>query len=249
MITDDFSRDKAILVPADIYKETGKYFKACICTFSPLILDKLLALYPSRIVGHVGSVKGPVPIYAFEAGGKTIGAFSISIGSALAGTDLIDLNHIAGADTFIVFGSAGALNREAIAGRYVIPTAAYRDEGFSYHYAPPADYIDIPGSEFTAGVFAELNAPFVLGRTWTTDAFYRETRAKLNKRVAEGCLTVEMEMAGLQAVSSFHGFKLYSFLQAGDVLDGEEYDISGLHDANHDLAKLHIAVEIAKRVG
>ena len=51
-----------------------------------------------------------------------------------------------------------------------------------------------------------------------------------------------------QAVCSFHGFRLYSFLQAGDVLDGEEYDFSGLPEANHDLRKLHIAVEIAKRV-
>ena len=248
MITDDFSRDRAIISPEDIYKEAGEYFKTCICTFSPAILAGLLARFPNRQVSEVSTVKGPVPIYAFETDGVTCGAFSLSIGSALAGTDIIDINRVAGADTFIVFGSAGALDSKTIGGRFVIPTAAYRDEGFSYHYAPPSDYIDIPGSERTAEIFKEIGAPFVLGRTWTTDAFYRETKAKLDKRVSEGCLTVEMELAGLQAACSFHGFRLYAFLQAGDVLDGERYDVSGLHGANHDTAKLHIALEIAKRV-
>lgn len=247
-MTEDFSREKAIIGPQDIYKEAGSFFKTCICTFSPKILEELLALYPHRMVAQVGNVKGPVPVYSFDVGERTFGAFSISVGSALAGTDLIDLNYIAGADTFIVFGSAGVLDRKAIAGRYVIPAFAYRDEGLSYHYAPPSDYIGLPDNEITADIFAELGVPFVKGGTWTTDAFYRETRQKLEKRVSEGCLTVDMEMAGLAAVSAFHGFRLFSFLQAGDVLDGEEYDLAGLHGANHDIDKLHIALEIAKRV-
>ncbi|MCR5809192.1 MAG: nucleoside phosphorylase [Clostridiales bacterium] len=248
MITDGFSTDKAIIGPVDIYKERGSYFDVCICLFSPKLLEELLALYPHRQAASFGSVKGAVPVYAFEADGKTIGAFSMSVGSALAGTEIIDVNYVAGASSFVVFGSAGALDKGKIGGRYVIPTSAYRDEGMSYHYAPPSDYIELPDNAVTARIFDELNIPCVLGKTWTTDAFYRETRAKLEKRVSEGCLTVEMEMAGLAAVCSFHGFKLYSFLQAGDVLDGEEYDIAELYDANHDLRKLHIAVEIAKRV-
>lgn len=248
MITDGFSREKPIISPEDIYKEKGRFFSVCVCVFSPVLLEELLSLYPHRTVAHFGTVKGAVPVYAFETEGKTIGAFSMSVGSALAGTEIIDVNHLAGATSFVVFGSAGALDKNAIAGRYVIPTAAYRDEGMSYHYAPPSDYIELTDNAVTAEVFKELKIPFALGRTWTTDAFYRETKEKLRKRVSEGCLTVEMEMAGLQAVCSFHGFRLYSFLQAGDVLDGEEYDFSGLPEANHDLRKLHIAVEIAKRV-
>ncbi|MCR5610702.1 MAG: nucleoside phosphorylase [Clostridiales bacterium] len=248
MITDGFSRDKAIIGPENIYMERGDYFRVCLCIFSPALLDGLLSLYPHRHVSSFGTVKGECPIYAFETDGKTIGAFSMSVGSALSATELIDVNYLTGADSFIVFGSAGALDREAIAGRYVIPTAAYRDEGMSYHYAPPSDYIELADNTITARIFDELKVPYVLGKTWTTDAFYRETGEKLKKRVSEGCLTVEMEMAGLQAVCSFHGFKLYSFLQAGDVLDGGEYDCSGLHFANHDRRKLDIAVEMAKRV-
>lgn len=248
MITDGFTNEKGVISPEDIYGKGERLFDICICTFSPAIFGELLSLYPSRQAAFVGSVKGHQPIYSIETEGKTIGAFCISMGSALSGTELIDINVLTGAYKFIVFGSAGALNSKAIASRFVIPTAAYRDEGLSYHYAPPSDYIELPDNEFTVKVFRELGIPHVTGKTWTTDAFYRETRSKLEKRVSEGCLTVEMEMAGLQAVSSYHGFKLYSFLQAGDVLDKEEYDISGLHEANHDLKKLRIALEIAKRV-
>ena len=86
------------------------------------------------------------------------------------------------------------------------------------------------------------------GRVWTTDAFYRETRDQAAKRRAEGCLAVEMELAGVQAVCDFHGFELYDFLVTGDVLDEPVYDKSGLHEANHDLAKVRIALELAGRI-
>lgn len=45
-----------------------------------------------------------------------------------------------------------------------------------------------------------------------------------------------------------HGFELYDFLVTGDVLDTPEYRIADLHGANHDLDKLWIGLEIAKRI-
>ena len=86
------------------------------------------------------------------------------------------------------------------------------------------------------------------GRVWTTDAIYREIRNKVAERRAEGCLAVEMELAGVQAVCDYHGFELYDFLVTGDVLDTPDYQIGELHSANHDTDKLWIALEIAKRI-
>ena len=65
---------------------------------------------------------------------------------------------------------------------------------------------------------------------------------------AEGCLAVEMEVAGVEAVCDFYGFELYDFLVTGDVLDAPVYENGGLHSANHDFDKLDIALEIAKRI-
>ena len=153
-----------------------------------------------------------------------------------------------GATKFVMFGSAGNLNREATAGKFVVPAEAYRDEGMSYHYAPPADYIGIPGSETVGRVVEELKMPYVRGRVWTTDALYRETKNQVAQRQQEGCLAVDMELAGVQAVCGFHGFSLYDFLITGDVLDAEEYSPEGLREANHTLKHFYLALEIAKRL-
>ena len=78
------------------------------------------------------------------------------------------------------------------------------------------------------------------------DAFYRELRRQMEERRAEGCLTVDMELAGVQAVCAFHGWELYSFLQCGDVLDLPEWDVAGLREANHCLDNFALALKIAE---
>ena len=134
-------------------------------------------------------------------------------------------------------------------GRFVIPTYAYRDEGMSYHYAPPSDYIFIRNHDKLAAIFRRLNLPYVEGRVWTTDAFMRETVGLTNRRRSEGCIAVEMELAGVQAVCDFTGLELYDFLVTGDVLSEDEYRVEELSDANHNMDKFYIALEIAKAIG
>ena len=76
----------------------------------------------------------------------------------------------------------------------------------------------------------------------------RETVNLVNKRKQEGCIAVEMELAGIQAVCDFYGFEIYDFLAPGDVLLEDNYEIEQLAAANHNLDKLFIALQIAKRV-
>ena len=76
----------------------------------------------------------------------------------------------------------------------------------------------------------------------------RETRNLVEKRKQEGCIAVEMELAGVQAACDFYGLQLFDFLEPGDVLDQESYDHSLLASANHDERKLVIALEIAYEV-
>lgn len=68
------------------------------------------------------------------------------------------------------------------------------------------------------------------------------------KRKEEGCIAVEMEIAGVQSVCDFHDLDLYSFIVTGDVLSEEKYEVGGLHNANHNLDKFFIALKIAKRI-
>ena len=118
----------------------------------------------------------------------------------------------------------------------------------SYHYAEPTDYIKIEYCDEVADILSEMNIPFVKGRVWTTDAICRETRNLCKKRFSEGCIAVEMELAGTQSVCSFHGWKLYNFLMTGDVLDQPEYNATGLSDANHSFTKFDLALTLAAKI-
>ena len=93
----------------------------------------------------------------------------------------------------------------------MIPAEAYRDEGTSYHYAPAADYITIKNADIVANFMRENGIPFVKGKAWTTDSFYRETINNFNKHKADGCISVEMECAALQAMCDFRGLNFYTF--------------------------------------
>jgi uridine phosphorylase len=68
----------------------------------------------------------------------------------------------------------------------MVPTEAYRDEGTSYHYMPASDYITVKNSDIVAEFMETYGIPYVKGKTWTTDSFYRETvnNFKKHKKMA-----------------------------------------------------------------
>lgn len=237
-----------IITPDRIFGEKRRLCKTCIVTFSQVILENVLESFACTQLARINACNGSIPIYSLRDGERTIGIYLSAIGSAMAATDIIETSWLTGAENFIVFGSAGSLNREATEGKLVVPTAAYRDEGMSYHYAPAAPYIELPGAKRVAEVFDALGVPYVLGKTWTTDAIYRETRARMSERKNEGCLCVEMEAAGAQAVCSHYGFRLYYFLMTGDVLDLPAWDVGELRAANHCLDNFRLALELARTV-
>ncbi len=250
MIIHSFDPDsEAIISPASIFGEQKKICDTAIATFSREIYPAVLERYPHEQIAEISAANRirPVHLLTLEEDRKVVFYLS-EIGSAMAGTDVIEINWKTGANKFILFGSAGALDKEATAGKYVIPTAAYRDEGLSYHYAPPADYISVPNADCLAEFFSKHHLPFVKGKVWTTDAIYMETRELVRQRKADGCIAVEMELAGVQAVCSYHGLELYDFLVTGDVVDQPVYSPEGLKEANHSFDKFDIAVMIANSI-
>lgn len=248
MIIDSFDLSEAIVSPASFFGEQNHICKIAIATFSFEIFAAVLEKYPHEVITKLGSVNKIRQVYLVDADGVKFVFYLSEMGSAQAATDVIEINWQTGAEKFILFGSCGALDPEKTKGKYIIPTASYRDEGMSYHYAPPADYIDIKNADFMGALFEAKGYPYIKGRVWTTDALYRETRDNVRKRKEEGCIAVEMELAGVQAVCDYHGLELYDFLVAGDVVDQPDYTPDGLSEANHSFDKFNIAVEIAKTI-
>ncbi len=245
MITDSYHEEKSSLFSPGAFLGERRYIcDTAIATFSHEIFSEVLKMFPHTEIANTASANGHKPVFLVEADGKSFVFYMSSIGACLAGNDLIEVQWQTGIKRLVVFGSCGALDSEAVNGKYIIPTESYRDEGMSYHYAPSSDYIKIRNSSDLAGMFTALRLPFVTGRIWTTDAPYRETAAAVEKRKKDGCIAVEMELAGLQAVCDFYDVELYAFLAAGDVLDAEEYRPEGLKEANHSLDKFLAALRL-----
>ena len=249
MIIHDFDPETPSMIDMEAFYGPQKHLvDKCLVLFSKEIHDHLLGRYDCAVIGRIGACNGYTPIYSFQLEGEMVAFFLSAIGSALASGFCYEVHWQTGATKFVMFGSCGSLNGEVTRGKYIVPTEAYRGEGASYYYAPPADYICIQSADRVAAVFDELGAPYVKGRVWTTDSMIRETVGLVQKRKAEGCIAVEMELAGVQALCDFYGFELYDFLEAGDVLAESGYDAAGLQSANHHLGKLSLGLEILKRI-
>ena len=251
MITDAFDRQSPAIINPPVNPDAMPV-DACILTFSHEIEKFVLSHYDCKQAGCLWSATGGTPIYSIADQGKTFAFLKTYIGApACAGTVEESLSVIR-TDRYILFGGAGCLNKEIAHGKVMVPTAAYRDEGTSYHYAPAADEILIKNGEVVAGFMAANRIPYVKGRTWTTDAFYRETRSRFEQRKAEGCISVEMECAAIQAVCDFRGLDLYVFFTSGDLLDAPEWDTrrkgEETEGTQHDPGHFDIALELARYV-
>lgn len=248
-IIEAFDNESKPMVDVSAFYGEAKHFAdVCIVSFSRHVLAMFLEKYKGQSIGHSGTCNGHVEIYLFEAEGKKLLFYMSPIGSAIASAILYEAHHVSGATKFVVYGSCGVLDKEKCSGRLIVPSQAYRDEGLSYHYMPPSDYVEIKNCGKVAQIFEKYNLPYVIGKTWTTDALYMETQNKVKKRKSEGCISVEMESAGLQAVCNHYGFELYTFFYTGDLLDGELWEKANLGgEGEHNISKetFNVALKIA----
>ena len=225
---------------------------ACIITFSWMIEKYVLEQFACQQIGVSKSVTGDTPIWAFDHAGNRFAFFKSFVGAPACVATIEDTRAVFSTQSYILFGGSGCLNKEIARGRVMIPTAAYRDEGTSYHYAPASDYIEIPKASVVEAFMKENGLPYAVGKTWTTDAIFRETENNFAARKAEGCLSVEMECAGVQAMCQFRGLDLYVFFTSGDLLDAPKWtqrmSAGQIKHTQHDAGHFDIALALAEYV-
>jgi uridine phosphorylase len=224
----EFDADRrAIIEPSEIIKGKSPT-EYCVMTFFGGVLRKLLEegrlekfqelLLPSPAVY-------PNEVYRIEFEGQSLVVAHPGVGAALAAGTLEELIAM-GCRKFVACGSSGVLKPELKRGAVIIPDKAVRDEGASYHYCPPAREIEMKKDVLRklVKVLEKHKIDYEIGKTWTTDGFYRETKDKVKKRTREGCITVDMECSAFLAVADFRGVALGQYLTAGDDVSGEEWD-------------------------
>jgi uridine phosphorylase len=197
----------------------------CVMSFFNDVLTDMHARGELEIIDYLTSENGPNPIYKTRNGQVEVAVVHPGVGAPLS-AGFMDELIARGARKFIVCGGAGELDKRIARGHLIIPVAAIRDEGTSYHYLPPGREVGA-NPECVESLERTMKArgiSYLLTKTWTTDSFFRETKKKIKLRKMEGCLTVEMEASALFAVAKFRNVIRAEVLYAGDDVSGDKWD-------------------------
>ncbi|MCU1360645.1 MAG: hypothetical protein JWN99_1934 [Ilumatobacteraceae bacterium] len=217
----DPSQD-AVINPSIHRAPLGFPERAVMCWFGNIVHERTVGLEP---VHNIPFEHGDHAICVVQHRGVPVALVSPGVGAPAAVTSLEILMTL-GATNVIGCGGAGIIRSGFDVGHVIVPTGAIRDEGTSYHYAP-AEAIVAPHPRALAAidqVLTEAGVPHDRGMTWTTDAFFRETAAKVERRRQQGCITVEMEASAMFAAAAFRGAVYAQLLYAGDDVSAAEWD-------------------------
>lgn len=220
----------AIIEPSKVVKPTPNMPQHVVYCFFQDAIESLCGEGKAQVIGHLGSEIGRNPIYRYQHDRQAIAIIHPGVGAPLSGT-FLEETISKGGKKFIACGGAGVLDSTISLGHLVIPESAIRDEGTSYHYLPPSREVSAHPDAVAAikRVLKKHNIPYSLGKTWTTDAPYRETPSKVQNRRDEGALTVEMEAAAFFAIAKFRKVTFGQMLYGGDDVGGSEWDMRDWH--------------------
>jgi uridine phosphorylase len=173
----------------------------------------------------------------FALAGQEVGIIGRVVGAAFAVLVAEEL-FASGCRLLVSLTSAGQIVASGPPPYFVIIDRALRDEGTSYHYAPPADFAKADPSlvESAAKVTSNGRPRVVVGATWTTDAPFRETAEAIEAAQTKGILGVEMEAAALYAFAQSAGVRILCLAHVTNTMgqdgaDFEKGEADGTQDA------------------
>ena len=219
---------RCVIDASAIHKPVPGMPERCVLCFFDDLIARMAESGEAVEVANFVTTAGIQRIYRFEREGRSLALTHPGIGGPMAALALERLLAV-GCRKFIAVGAAGALDPSMPKSSFIVPDSAIRDEGTSYHYLPP-EVECVPGAKALDAIERVLQGEslrFFKGRVWTTDAFYRETPARLAERRGQGAIAVEMEAASFFAVAQFRGVELAQLLYAGDLVQAEGWDPRG----------------------
>ncbi len=253
MLLDEFNPFEApVMSPSDLYSPVEGMPKVLVSCFSHVTFERMIApLHPVQLAKSK-CANGDFPLYRGEYEGTPVALMMAAVGAPSC-VGMMEEAFAMGVETAVVFGNCGVLDQRIRDCSIILPTSALRDEGTSYHYAPAAEEIAVNPvyREDFCRMLEEIGCSYTLGKVWTTDAFYRETREKMRRRRAAGCVCVDMECSALAALARFRDKEVFQFFYAGDNLDSEQWDPRSL--SRHALLEEKdrvalLALELARRI-
>lgn len=252
MLLEEFENVPALIEPTDRQiRGQGQVCPTIILTFNGEIIQALKERGQLQEAGYLKSINGQHPWYLYQTASQTMAVMIAPIGAPMIVGQLEEL-AARGFKNFIILGSCGVLVDNLEADKIILPVSALRDEGTSYHYAPASDEIayDVTLVERLEGIFDKHAIQHTRAKTWTTDAFYRETPAKVKRRLQAGAQVVDMEAAAIMAWSQFRQTKVYQFFYTADYINHEQQSWDSRREERKAdaLTFFDIAVTIAEEI-
>ena len=142
-IIDSFVKDgKPAITVCDVY-EKSDVLRAFIVTFSFRTIDALLDAGRIELISEnsIRSISCNYPVYRFI--GTDIGFVKTTVGAPITSGILEEISYVYSCRKAVLFGTCGTLDRSIPKNMVIVSTHAYRDEGTSYYYMEPSDYIEM----------------------------------------------------------------------------------------------------------
>ena len=199
---------------------------------------KLLMIFAEQVLGDL---KDELDLYTYPErftffgggcefykirGNRLIGFIEGTIGAPI-GASALDTAIAKGVVEVFILGLCGAVSSELKVGDLVIPTEVSREEGTSFHYAPPEISARPDSSTLLKLQSAISETEFTVhtGKTVSTDAPYRQTiNTEIGWREA-GILGVDMEMSALFTVAKYREIPAIGVFVVSDA-----HDLTGMND-------------------
>jgi uridine phosphorylase len=173
----------------------------------------------------------------FALAGQTVGIVGCAVGAPFA-VLIAEQLFASGCRLLLSLTSAGQITPAGPTPCFVIIDRALRDEGTSFHYAPPSEYSEADATlvAMAKEAMKKRNLPVFVGSSWTTDAPCRETAEAIEAARAKGVLAVEMEAAALYAFARATGAHVLCLAHVTNTMgqagrDFEKGEADGTADA------------------
>jgi purine-nucleoside phosphorylase len=201
---DQSRKDDFILTAADV---VARKVAQGVLPRSPGLDDAVLCFQSSVLQAAARKNRAarfpglPADAYLFKRGDRrvlAVGGFGVGGPAAVA---LLEELAAFGMRRLLAIGLAGSLQPNLAAGDLVVCDRARRDEGTSFHYLGPGEWVaaDPALAQSLCLALQSRGHSAAVGSTWTTDAPFRESREQAAQYRQAGILTVEMEAASLFA--------------------------------------------------
>jgi purine-nucleoside phosphorylase len=244
--------EKSIFLPENLLREARrqKNLKDClvpkVCVLDP---DGDIVRYLKKNSAELNTCWACYHSNLYSAKYKDFefGIIGCAVGASYA-VLLAEQLFVSGCELLISITSAGKLNDEVVKD-YVLIEDTIRDEGTSVHYLP-ANQKSRPNPRLIEQLIPLASNSTVsvqAGKSWTTDAPYRETPSSIKDAQTHGADCVEMEASALYAFSEAKSKPVVCFAHITNSMAQQNGDFEKGAE-NGSLTSLELIYQTAKLI-